>query len=160
MLREMRLLISGLLLLCFVFYYWLENAPTHSTASWTPGKTQLHALFGEVLGQGSSGFQDVASQSSAPVGSLALCVFSEPGGEPIDQAQVVLDAWEGQSLGKEIKARSEADGLCTFESLPAGTYAYRVHQPGREQAWSGQIELEEGASLLKRVHLSELSVAH
>ena len=160
MLREMRLLISGLLLLCFVFYYWLENAPAHSTAPVSPGETLLHAPIGEVFGQEIGEFQDVASKSSVPVGSLALRVFSEPGGQPIDHAQVVLDAWEGQRLGDELSARSEADGLCTFERLPAGTYAYRVHQPGREQEWSGQIELEEGASLLKLVHLSELSKAH
>ena len=160
MLKVMRLLISGLLLLCFAFFYWLDSAPAHSTAPASPGESSFFAPSGEVFGQDNGEIQDVSSDPSIPVGSLALRLYSEPGGQPIDQARVVLDAWEGQSLGDEISACSEADGLCTFERLPAGTYAYRVHQPGRDQQWSGKIELGAGVSLLKRVDLSELSTAH
>ncbi len=154
----MRIVISSLLVLCLVFYRWLDQAPSSQSLAASPGALAPTWSPLDPEGRIISHWKDAALPPTPGESSLALRLLSKPGGEPVHHARVVLAAYEGQTLAAELSTQSAADGLCTFEQLQPGTYAYRILQPESNLEWCGQVQLEEGSLLCKNVHLSELAL--
>lgn len=105
------------------------------------------ALFG--LG----GATPAARQDPAPTGTglISGVITSTAGGRPIPNATLNVIQWVG-GLGKQMPARTDAQGRFTLKDLPAGSYDVTARAEGHVSLRYGQKSPADGP---KRIELAD-----